>query len=212
MRFRSISLFACAAFALAIATSSQTKDTQQARYAAQIKTMQVLGTWQGTTPCADCSGIITTLTLYQKAPGDFTHTVYREHLKYIDRGSFTSYGSWDVLHGMPGNPDTTVYQLTSDKSKGKQYYLRVDEDTLQQLDSEMKPIDSKLNFTLTRIAVASKAGLANPASVNCVKQGGSLKIVTGKDGGQVGICIFPNGQQCEEWALLRHECSPAPKK
>jgi uncharacterized protein len=48
-------------------------------------------------------------------------------------------------------------------------------------------------------------GLANPASVNCVKQGGQLQIVD-TSAGQVGICRFPNGKQCEEWALLRGEC------
>jgi uncharacterized protein len=48
-------------------------------------------------------------------------------------------------------------------------------------------------------------GLANPASVNCVKQGGQLQIVD-TFAGQVGICRFPNGKQCEEWAMLRGEC------
>jgi copper homeostasis protein (lipoprotein) len=159
------SIFASAIMAFALSTQSstvqsltaqsQTNDKQQqARLAATAKTMHVLGSWQGTTPCADCSGIITTLTLYQKAPNDFTDAVYQLHLKYIDRGNFAHYGSWTVLRGMPGNPDATVYQLDPDKS-GKQYYLRVDENTLQQLDGDMKPIDSKLNFTLKRIAQPS---------------------------------------------------------
>jgi copper homeostasis protein (lipoprotein) len=147
---------AFAILVLALSTQAQTKDTQQqARIAATAKTMHVLGTWQGTMPCADCSGIITTLTLYQKAANDFTDAVYRLHLKYIDRGSFTNYGSWTVLRGTPGNADATVYQLDPDKPQGSQYYLRVDDDTLQQLDRERKPIDSKLNFTLKRIAEPS---------------------------------------------------------
>lgn len=154
---KSICAFAIIAFALS--TQSQTNDKQQqARLAATAKTMHVLGTWQGTTPCADCSGIITTLTLYQKASNDFTDAVYRLHMKYIDRGSFSSYGSWTVLRGMPGHADATLYQLDPDKPQGTQYYLRVDDDTLQQLDRERKPIDSKLNFTLKRI------GKPNPSS------------------------------------------------
>jgi uncharacterized protein len=53
---------------------------------------------------------------------------------------------------------------------------------------------------------AIRAGLANPASVNCSRQGGTLQIVdTGN--GQIGLCHFPNGQSCEEWALLRGECA-----
>jgi len=158
---KSIFAFAIIAFALSMHSptvqSQTTNKQQQARLAATAKTMHVLGTWQGTTPCADCSGIITTLTLYQKAPNDFTDAVYRLHLKYIDRGSFTTYGSWTVLRGMPGNADATLYQLDPNKPQGTQYYLRVDDDTLQQLDRERKPIDSKMNFTLKRVAKSNPA-------------------------------------------------------
>jgi uncharacterized protein len=48
-------------------------------------------------------------------------------------------------------------------------------------------------------------GLANPASVNCLKQDGQLQMVD-TSAGKVGICRFPNGKQCEEWAFLRGEC------
>ncbi|MFN8475276.1 MAG: DUF333 domain-containing protein [Anaerolineae bacterium] len=50
------------------------------------------------------------------------------------------------------------------------------------------------------------AAIANPASQNCVKQGGTLSIETKPDGGQYGVCIFEDNRQCEEWALLRGEC------
>lgn len=50
--------------------------------------------------------------------------------------------------------------------------------------------------------------LANPASVYCVGQGGSLEIRTNARGGQYGICIFNDGSECEEWAFFRGECSP----
>ncbi len=48
--------------------------------------------------------------------------------------------------------------------------------------------------------------LANPASQNCVKQGGALKIERRPDGGQYGVCVFTDSYQCEEWALFRGEC------
>jgi uncharacterized protein len=54
-----------------------------------------------------------------------------------------------------------------------------------------------------------QAGLPNPASVNCIKRGGTLQIGDAA-GGQTGICTFPNGAQCEQWALLRGQCSPTP--
>ena len=53
---------------------------------------------------------------------------------------------------------------------------------------------------------AATTGIANPASENCVKQGGTVSIVERGDGGQYGICTFADNQQCEEWALLRGDC------
>lgn len=48
--------------------------------------------------------------------------------------------------------------------------------------------------------------IANPASQNCIDQGGTLSITTRGDGGQYGICYFEDNRQCEEWALYRGEC------
>ena len=53
-------------------------------------------------------------------------------------------------------------------------------------------------------------GLANPASVSCGNQDGTLEIKTDETGGQTGICKFANGSECEEWQLFRGECRPAP--
>jgi putative hemolysin len=53
-----------------------------------------------------------------------------------------------------------------------------------------------------------EASLPNPASVYCEEQGGSLEIRSTADGGQYGVCIFPDGSECEEWAFYRGECGP----
>lgn len=52
----------------------------------------------------------------------------------------------------------------------------------------------------------SPTGLANPASVFCIKNGGSVDIMAGWDSGQIGVCTFPGGSQCEEWAMMRGDC------
>ena len=57
-----------------------------------------------------------------------------------------------------------------------------------------------------------KAGIANPASTNCINNGGTLKIQKGGGGGEYGICIFEDNRQCEEWALFRGECPIGGKK
>jgi hypothetical protein len=51
------------------------------------------------------------------------------------------------------------------------------------------------------------AGLPNPASVYCEEQGGVLEIREGDDG-QTGVCVFPDGSECEEWAFYNGECAP----
>jgi putative hemolysin len=60
-----------------------------------------------------------------------------------------------------------------------------------------------------RTPTSDVTGLANPASVHCIESGGTLEIVTGDDGGQFGMCVFPDGSQCEEWAFYRGDCAPA---
>jgi putative hemolysin len=50
--------------------------------------------------------------------------------------------------------------------------------------------------------------IANPASANCVEAGGEVDLRTSPDGSQVGVCSFPDGSECEEWAFFRGECSP----
>lgn len=60
--------------------------------------------------------------------------------------------------------------------------------------------------TQTPAEPGSDTQLANPASENCVEQGGTVQIETRGDGGQYGVCVFEDNMQCEEWALLRGDC------
>ena len=50
------------------------------------------------------------------------------------------------------------------------------------------------------------ADLPNPASVYCEEQGNRLEIRTATDGSQIGVCIFPDGSECDEWAYFRGMC------
>ncbi|MGX5089134.1 putative hemolysin [Enterobacter sp. UPMP2052] len=45
-------------------------------------------------------------------------------------------------------------------------------------------------------------GMANPASVHCIKQGGRLDIVK-ESGGEVGYCTLSSGERIDEWTLFR---------
>ncbi|MFZ0532606.1 MAG: DUF333 domain-containing protein [Anaerolineales bacterium] len=54
-----------------------------------------------------------------------------------------------------------------------------------------------------------QANMPNPASVYCEQQGNKLEIQTASDGSQSGVCVFPDGSTCDEWAYFRGECGPA---
>ena len=56
--------------------------------------------------------------------------------------------------------------------------------------------------------VSTQAGVPNPASVFCEGQGGRLEIREDAEANQTGFCIFPDGSECDEWALFRNECQP----
>jgi putative hemolysin len=60
--------------------------------------------------------------------------------------------------------------------------------------------------TTRTAAPARSTQLANPATTNCANVGGRLSIEKNPAGGEVGICVFEDNHQCEEWALLRGEC------
>jgi len=57
-----------------------------------------------------------------------------------------------------------------------------------------------------------QAGIPNPASVYCEQQGNKHEIQMASDGSQPGICVFPDGSTCEEWAYYQGECGLAAQK
>ena len=90
----------------------------------------------------------------------------------------------------------------------------------------MRKIDPKLEIALTLCLTltATSCGatitdavkstetnpdMPNPASEYCQDQGYVLEILTAEDGSQSGICKFPDGSFCDEWAYFRGECQPA---
>lgn len=50
--------------------------------------------------------------------------------------------------------------------------------------------------------------MPNPASVHCEQNGGKLEIRSDAAGNQAGVCVFPDGSECDEWAYFRGECAP----
>lgn len=54
--------------------------------------------------------------------------------------------------------------------------------------------------------VMPQSALPNPASDYCEQNGNKHEIRTAADGSQSGVCIFPDGSTCDEWAYFRGEC------
>jgi uncharacterized protein len=47
-------------------------------------------------------------------------------------------------------------------------------------------------------------GIANPAAVFCIEEGGTLEIVD-EAGGQLAYCNLPDGTRVEEWEYWRSQ-------
>ncbi len=53
-------------------------------------------------------------------------------------------------------------------------------------------------------------GIANPASVYCEEQGGTVEIETAGDGSQSGTCVLEDGTRVDEWEYYRQHNPDAP--
>ena len=54
----------------------------------------------------------------------------------------------------------------------------------------------------------SQADMPNPASVFCEENGGTLELRSDASGAVQGVCVFPDGSECDEWAYFHAECKP----
>ena len=57
----------------------------------------------------------------------------------------------------------------------------------------------------------ASATLANPAAEYCKKMNNRYEIRAAADGSQYGVCILPEGTECDEWAYYRGECPASAK-
>ncbi len=69
------------------------------------------------------------------------------------------------------------------------------------------PLTSAPPHATTAEPPHANVGMANPASTYCLQRGGQLEFSTRANGAEVGICVSPGGDECEEWAFLRGSCT-----
>ena len=118
----------------------------------QNDTSLLLGTYAGVTPCADCPGIATELTLVRDSASSAEGT-YRLSLTYLERDvePYVAAGIWTTERGTPSDPDATVFALDPDMPDKTQRYLKTSETTIRQLDREGNEIDASMPFDLTLV-------------------------------------------------------------
>ena len=113
----------------------------------------VYASYEGVLPCADCSGIKTTLTLFAPSRHFSMEKTYlgMEGLAM----AFGAEGTWTRFKGRPGDPGAVIIRLEEEGPEGTSYFEVVEPDgkggsALRALDKEMKPIKTKANVTLKR--------------------------------------------------------------
>lgn len=102
------------------------------------------GTFSGTVPCADCSGIDTTLEL--KADGSYALSE-----TYQDKGGSPAKGDGTWTAEENGK---RVRLDPNSKSDDDRLFEVVNKDEIRMLDQEGKTIDSQLNYSLKRASAA----------------------------------------------------------
>lgn len=56
------------------------------------------------------------------------------------------------------------------------------------------------------------AALPNPASQNCIAQGGQLALYVDRVGNEYGVCWYNQERCCEEWEMFRRHDHQCPSK
>lgn len=104
----------------------------------------ILATYVGKLPCADCSGIDTTITLLSD------HT-YQESDVYEGKNTtFSQNGYWMVVKGIPSNQTVSTYQLAPYGQSNNVFYEIISETKIQQLDQNRNVISSPFSLVLTK--------------------------------------------------------------
>ncbi|HEX6772091.1 MAG TPA: protease inhibitor I42 family protein [Acidobacteriaceae bacterium] len=109
-----------------------------------------LGIYSGKLPCADCSGIQTSIALYAENSAQSPIGYYVRTSEYLGRPTiFIEAGHLQLQRGTPDDPNQTIYSLKSNTSDHLESYL-LQGDMLVPLDTEGKPIQAPFNLSLKR--------------------------------------------------------------
>ncbi|MEK7298655.1 MAG: copper resistance protein NlpE [Candidatus Margulisiibacteriota bacterium] len=126
--------------------------------------------YRGTMPCADCSGIDTTLTLNgdpHATQGTFTSR--QVYMGGRNPRTVSTSGTWTMTHGYGNDPNAMVYTLRSSSNAAPMYYVESG-GSLQMLDRNRQSMPNngrnyRLNVQATANASASAKSRLNNMNV-----------------------------------------------
>ena len=107
-------------------------------------------TYSGMLPCADCSGIRTTLTLYRDQYDNPTRFELRE--EYLSGSkvelSASERGNWEAEKRLQGNMQYDIYTINPDDPDADRRYIKDVVNAIEQLDQDGNRIESNMNYRL----------------------------------------------------------------
>jgi copper homeostasis protein (lipoprotein) len=115
-------------------------------------------TYTGEFPCADCSGIMTSLTL-SKSSENSPEGTYVENEVYEGKSTkpIVTNGKWYLAQGTPADSKAFVLTLTQNNSSENTYYLIETGTKLTMLNQKKEKINSPFNESL--IATSAKSAV-----------------------------------------------------
>jgi copper homeostasis protein (lipoprotein) len=151
----------------------------------------LLGTYTGILPCADCAGIRADLKLYAGQPGSEASR-YEITETYIgtrvgDR-TFGKSGRVKMVRGTASDKEATVYQLESDRADTRRAFLRAGDNELRLLDLEKRELASAAPHSLYRATTLA--------------EGDSGKAIDVSQGERVIVRLSSNRTTGYRWSLL----------
>jgi len=107
-----------------------------------------------------------------------------------------------ALGGCGDQAVAAAYSLDPETQVWSRWFLGEPEVSNLSVVNDMQGV---LALGSTQVQATPVPGLPNPASAYCVELGYELRIVDEAEG-QVGVCVFPDDTQCEEWSFFEGEC------
>jgi copper homeostasis protein (lipoprotein) len=144
----------------------------------------LLGTYTGLLPCADCAGIRADLRLYAER--------YELRETYIGtrQGDRTAErtGRVKVVRGSASDKEATVYQLDAEGADARRYFVRAGDSELRLLDRERKELLSSAPHSLYHAITLA--------------EGDSGKSIDVSQGERVVVRLGSNRSTGYRWSLL----------